>query len=156
MLAIIFWLLTAFTFGYQVYVTQSRPLSNLENALLDILQFIFALWFSIIIAKYSFEKDYKKNQKRFALSAFRRIKEIDIWVDRIIEIIKRNDSDEVDNLAPMIHEMSLWIKRWIQSSIADWVDVIWEEVETFNKIVDLNNSETSIWQVNIYNQKEWK
>lgn len=116
----------------------SDDASKLESTLFSILQFIFSLGFGWIITKITSTTEFYESQKRFALSAYRRIKEIEKAVERLIQrtnsgltslaVENNNNSLEAVNL------MAIHIRETIRSSIADWADIIGEEIETVDEI----------------------
>lgn len=131
----------------QVGIGISRQLSPLETILFSILQFIFSIGFAWISAKITSKADFIRSQKQFAIAAFRRIKEIDITVERVLNRVKlqmktadANTHKELD----VILEISRGIRQSIKSSIADWSDIIGEEIATIEKIEILTLEEEII------------
>lgn len=60
-----------------IQVGRSEIATKLESALLSGLQFLASLAFAWVLSFWVFEIGYKDKQKKFALGAFRRIKEIE-------------------------------------------------------------------------------
>jgi len=142
--ALILAVLTVISILVQILISTSRQLSPLETSLFSVLQFIFSLGFAWVLAKISFRSEFVRSQKQFAIAAFRRIKEIDMTVERVLfrinsqmKIADANTLKELD----VIFEIAKGIRQSIKSSIADWSDIIGEELATIEKIESLTFQE---------------
>jgi len=132
----------------QISISNNRQLNPLETSLFSILQFIFSLGFAWVLAKISFKSQFIKSQKQFAIAAFRRIKEIDMTIERVLNRIssqmKTTDPNTYKEL-DVIFEIAKGTRQSIKSSIADWSDIIGEELATIEKIELLSNIEETIY-----------
>ncbi|MEW6467731.1 MAG: hypothetical protein AB1458_02340 [Bacteroidota bacterium] len=139
--------LTIITMALQIIISSYRLLSPLETSLFSVLQFLFSLGFAWVLARISFRSEFTKSQKQFAIAAYRRIKEIDIAVERVIvranSEMKTTDSTTMREL-DLIQEIAKGIRQSIKSSVADWSDIIGEEITTVEKIESLNYQEEII------------
>lgn len=131
----------------QIVISCYRPLNALETSLFSILQFVFSLGFAWILAKISFRAEFVRSQKQFAIAAFRRIKEIDITIERVLNRIKfqmKNADPNTYKELDVILEIAKGTRQSIKSSIADWSDIIGEELATIDKIESLTDEEDAI------------
>lgn len=119
-------------------IVLSGPTSTkLETSLFSILQFIFSLAFSWILARFSLRSEFLESQKKFAISAYRRIIEISNAVNRLIDRTSTHmekAEDETNHELDVITEIGVGIRESIRSSISDWADIIGDEIETVEKI----------------------
>jgi len=115
--------------------------TKLENALFSILQFILSLGFAWILARIVSFSHFQETQKKFAIGAFRRIKEIERSLGRLqdyIDQFARNDTLNSDKVT-VIRVSLLNCQDTVKSSIADWSDIIGDEIEVANEIERLKN-----------------
>lgn len=108
-----------------------NKLSGLEVALFNVLQFTFSIIFTWLFSTATSEKQFKESQRKFAISAYRRILEIDKGIERIITLTEGNN--EKTNTI-VIQTAAIGIQESIKSSIADWTDIIGPEIETIEEI----------------------
>lgn len=108
-----------------------------ETTLFGILQFVFSIGFAWVLARASCKREFQENQKHFAIAAYRRIREIEQGVSRLLVRIARQkasadeeDAQELD----AIQEVARGIQATTTSSIADWADIIGDEIATVEKI----------------------
>ncbi|UWG96251.1 hypothetical protein LPY66_15275 [Dehalobacter sp. DCM] len=117
-------------------ITMSKAgLSQLETTLFSILQFIFSLFFAWMLSKMSLQDQFQQSQKKFALAAYRRIKEIERSNDRLVQLTdyKIAQSKEVRELE-IINLLAVNVRGTIRASVADWADIIGEELEVLGKL----------------------
>jgi hypothetical protein len=149
--AIIFGLLTAITIIFQIATIDSQT-TKTEATLFNILQFVFALAFSWILSRISSKDEFEKSQKKFAISAYRRINEIDrsvmLLIKRTYKTNKKNESGITNPELEVIQAIGENIQNTIKSSIADWADIIGEEISTIKKIEKLENEKTELLKEN--------
>ncbi|MFN8400080.1 MAG: hypothetical protein U0X74_08695 [Anaerolineales bacterium] len=116
----------------------SSPTSTkTETTLFSVLQFIFSLAFSWILARISLRDEFNASQKKFAISAYRRIIEINNAVNRLVDRTTshmKNSEDITNHELDVITEIGIGIRESIRSSISDWADIIGDEIETVEKI----------------------
>lgn len=139
---VVFGLLTVGTVLLQVYKSGANT-TKVETTLFGILQFVFSIVFAWLIATTTSEREFVQSQKQFAIAAFRRIKEIEKGVQRLLlrvsEKQERVSGDILQELN-VIREISIGINETIKSSIADWADIIGEELQTIQKIEEIQES----------------
>ncbi|MGO4497715.1 hypothetical protein AB4114_17700 [Paenibacillus sp. 2RAB27] len=120
----------------QVAMTDEKT-TKFDVALLNIIQFIFSVLFSWFLAKNSFQIDFERNQKKFAIAAYRRITELDKRVtalaEKIQSKIKLNSAAGTGDFEILL-AITDGIKQNIGSSIADWGDIIGDEIETLEEL----------------------
>lgn len=108
-----------------------------ESALFNILQFIFSVGFSWIISRHFSQLSFVESQKKFAIGAFRRIKEIERSIGRAQHLLT-TDKSSFDGKQENSHEavmMSLLSAQdAVNSSIADWGDIIGDEIHLTKEI----------------------
>ena len=134
-LAIVLGVLVVVTITLQILTADSET-STLETSLFSILQFVFSIGFAALLARMSTRQEFTRSQRQFAIAAYRRTREIDGAVDRLI---RRADSLEKDGKEAQggvdaFREIAAGMKMSIASSIADWGDVIGEELVTVEKL----------------------
>lgn len=127
---------------YLVYLQVSmdqRP-TRLEGSLLNVFQFFLSIGFTWILSQVVFETSYKASQKKLAIAAFRRIKEIERNIKRTqVYVNSAKQSDRKASECLEVVDFSLInAKDTIRSSISDWEDVIGEELEVAEKIESLS------------------
>lgn len=108
-----------------------------ETTLFSVLQFIFSLAFSWILARISLRDEFHASQKKFAISAYRRIIEINNAVNRLVDRTTSHmgkNENTTNHELDVITEISIGIRESIRSSISDWADIIGDEIETVEKI----------------------
>ncbi|WP_444909426.1 hypothetical protein [Microbulbifer sp. TRSA005] len=108
-----------------------------ESALFNILQFIFSVGFSWIISSYFSELSFLESQKKFAIGAFRRIKEIERSIGRAQHLLTSEKSisdgkQESNHNAVMMSLLSA--QDAVNSSVADWGDIIGDEIHLTKEI----------------------
>lgn len=118
-----------------------------ETMLLSVLQFVFSIIFAWTLSDIVSKKEFEYSQKKFATSAFRRIKEIEKGIDRLISRaqskIKEMPSSSTNEL-DVILATAIGIKETTKSSAGDWADIIGTEISTFEKIETLEKTENTI------------
>lgn len=149
--AIIFGILTAVTIIIQI-TTIDNETTKIEITLFNILQFVFAIAFSWILSRISSKDEFEKSQKKFAISAYRRINEIDTSVKSLIKRTyksnKKNESGIVNPELEVIKAIGENIQNTIKSSIADWADIIGEEISTIEEIEKLEKEKAELIKEN--------
>jgi|DeeseametaMP0747_FD_contig_123_23512_length_7049_multi_7_in_0_out_1_5 hypothetical protein len=130
-LAVLGFLLMAAIILIIVQALSANTASKLEISLISSFQFIFSIAFTWILSQVAFESSYKEKQKKFAIGAFRRIKEIERNVKRTQDYIEQSLRDENDHKSCLkVAKSNLTnAQDTINSSIADWADIIEDEIE---------------------------
>ena len=121
----------------EIYTSSIRELSQLELALFIIMQFIFSISFAYLLSRTASKQEFFESQKKFAMAAYRRIYEIDKAIERLLSRISHQMhfvSNQTGQELELISEIGKGIRETIKSSIADWMDIIGEEIETIEKI----------------------
>ncbi|AGC76129.1 hypothetical protein LX97_00805 [Nonlabens dokdonensis] len=118
--------------------------TDTETALFAFLQFIFSTFLAWILANYSSKKEFEASQKKFAISAYRRINEIERGVDSLIAVTTTHSKINNTGDLKFIEAIGNNIQNTIQSSIADWADVIGEEIATENEIEKLKREQENL------------
>jgi hypothetical protein len=108
-----------------------------ETALFSVLQFVFAIIFAWLVSRAASRNEFLDSQKRFAVAAYRRINEIDEGAERLTSRVKNQmkllPAEECRELEVVL-AIAVGIRTSIKSSIADWGDVIGDEITTLEKI----------------------
>lgn len=121
-------------------ITTAQNTTKLETTLFSILQFIFSLIFAWILARASMKNEFRESQKKFAVAAYRRINEIDRGVNRLLRRTRRRmefSLEETQQEIEVVASIATGISDSIKSSMADWGDIIGEEITTFQEIEKL-------------------
>ena len=142
--AIIFGLLCAGTLLLEINWSGSN-ITRTETTLFGILQFVFSVAFAWFLAKSASEREFQTRQKNFAISAYRRIREISRAAERMLRRADRNVGDVSEDLRhelEVIREISIGICDTAGSSVADWANLIGEEISALERIEDLRSQES--------------
>ena len=117
--------------------------TKLETSLFSILQFICSLGFSWFLARLSLGDEFQRSQRQFAISAYRRIIEINNAVNRLITRSTTNKDDfDTTHELDVINEIGIGIRESIRSSISDWADIIGNEIKAVEKIQLIREQQT--------------
>lgn len=139
-------ILVVVAIGLQLWNAQSDP-TPLEVGLFSVLQFVFAIGFAWILSRFSSYGQFAERQRAFAIAAYRRIKEIDKAVDRVIARTSarvKDGSSEATLDLEVLGEIAKGIKESIVSSTADWADIIGAEIETVERIEAIRMEEARL------------
>ena len=121
-------------FFLQIYTAET--ITKTESSLFNILQLVFSIGFSWIISSHFSEKSFNDSQKKFAIGCFRRIKEIERSITRAQKLLNRKNNSQLQNSTEqqpvMICLMSA--QDAVNSSIADWGDIIGDEIHLTKEI----------------------
>ena len=142
-MAMILALLTVGTLLLQLYLANQQT-TKLETALFGVLQFVFSLGFAWILSRVEAKREFVQSQRQFAIAAYRRINEIDEGVERVIARARnqiKTAAKETINELDVIVAIATGVRSSIKSSIADWGDVIGEEIIVMNKIEQLTEKQ---------------
>jgi hypothetical protein len=123
-----------------IEVGWTGALSQAAINVITALQFACSLWFGAGVTYLFTEKDFQKKQKRFAISAYRRTKEIEANVQRLLRRFDNQGRSRANELE-IAKEVLLSLKTTIASSKADWADVIGEEINTLEELLHLREDE---------------
>ena len=117
------------------------------GSLLKVTQFTSSIALGFYLQRIQSREEFQSSLKKFALSAYRRIIDIEKVINRLVEKIDYSKSN-IDNTKvsdiEVIKELALSIKMTISSSIADWKDIIGEEVKLVERIGALETKEAII------------
>ena len=119
----------------QIYTANTA--TELETVLFNILQFIFSLVFAWMLSKIVTETQFLESQKKFAIGAFRRIKEIERSLGRTygyVENMEVNQKEPKTTKISVIKISLMNAQDLVKSSIADWSDIIGDEISIANEI----------------------
>jgi len=129
--------LVAVLFLIGLQIAGAEHATKTESALFNTLQFLLSVAFSWILSRHSSESQFVESQKRFAIAAFRRIKEIERAIARAQRLIStpRSSAHRGDHysLQPVMTSL-LSAQDAVNSSIADWGDIIGDEIHITNEI----------------------
>jgi hypothetical protein len=128
----------------QIY--RSETVTKLESALLSGLQFLISLVFSWVLSFWVFEVGHKEKQKKFALGAFRRIKEIERNIVRTANYVDDSlrNGDDLRPCMGVIKANLTNARDTVMSSIYDWSDIIEDEIEISAQIEKLEQTRSAI------------
>lgn len=136
--AVVLGILTILGFVFQIIFYKKGITTPQELSLFNIIQFILTVGFSWITARIISESEYFSRLRGVAISAFRRISDIEIIVRRL-----RNNLQKTNLItnSEVIREISLEIVEdlnlLILSSKADWSDIIGDEIQIIEQIKTL-------------------
>lgn len=124
-----------------IQILRAETPSKTELALFNILQLVFSVGFSWIISSYFSENSFIESQKKFAIGSFRRIKEIERSITRAQQLLSNKGSDgaSISNENQPVMICLLSAQDAVNSSIADWGDIIGDEIHLTKEIARLKN-----------------
>jgi hypothetical protein len=144
-LAFALFALVVITIGVQVARVGGQ--TQTEAALFNILQFSLSLTASVLLARASIGKEYHDRQRTLALSAFRRIREIELSLDRLTWYISQkmesrggSDCGELETIGQSV----LGLKASTNSALRDWSDIIGDQIEKIERMEELEKQRISL------------
>ena len=127
--------IVTFLFQLKYVDSQSNPLVIILS---NFLFFFFSVGFGWIFQKINTIKDFQENLKKYAYSAYRRINDIETSVSKVKEwAVKfwRINSHEKVNEFDLILSMMENIEITVNSSKADWLSIIGEDLEKQDELI---------------------
>ena len=118
-------------------INTANTATKIETTLFNILQFIFSILFAWLLSAFIGESQFIESQRKFAIGAFRRIKEIERAINRTQQYVAylESDTDELVKLKVTAVKGGLAaMQDTVRSSIADWSDIIGDEIQIANEI----------------------
>jgi len=113
-----------------------------ETLLFNSLQFILTVGFAWFSTKAVSRIEFEQSLKKFAISAYRRVADIERMVDRlhteVLDMISETTKSEVTNLR-IVDAIVSDTSQLVRSSISDWGDVIGEELLAIERIKRLEH-----------------
>lgn len=119
----------------QIY--SSETATKTESTLFNVLQFIFSTIFAWLLSAFIGETQQTESQRKFAIGAFRRIKEIERAVNRTQKYLGNLEEgcDELTKAKVNAVKGGLAsLQDTVRSSIADWSDIIGDEIQIANEM----------------------
>lgn len=119
-----------------VQIFHATNQTKLEASLISALQFACSIGFTWLFSIIVFKNTFQDKQKKFAITAFRRIKEIERNIKRTQEHIKGalESEEDLKNCLSVAQFSLLNVQDTINSSISDWADIIEDEIEVSSEI----------------------
>jgi hypothetical protein len=108
--------------------------TSMELALFGVLQFGLTLLFGWIVTTIVTEKSYEVRQKKFAIAAYRRLMELQGSFSYLCRRIRRKMTNPSPSDFEVIEAMTHGIELTITSAIADWADIIGDEMDVFDEL----------------------
>lgn len=144
--AIVLGVIAVGSFALQAFTLSDRT-TKLETVLFNTLQFLLTIGFAWFSTRAISRNEFEANLKRFAVSAYRRISDIEDIVQRLQARISsmrversEQDSYDLDVIGAIVDDTA----QVINSSIADWADVIGEELIAIETIKRLETEKAEI------------
>jgi len=144
--AIILGILTVASIILRIFSSSAQS-TKLELSLFSILQFLLSISFAWVFTRIVTKNEFMESQRKFAISAYRRIKEIDRGIERLLSWLgsyKGFVSKEMHEEIDVFRAITLGIRESIKSSIADWCDIIGEEIDTVEEIEKIRADQESL------------
>lgn len=130
-------------------ITLNENTTIVETTLFNILQFVFSIAFAWHLSSIVSQNEFRKSQKKFAVSAYRRINEIKKGVERLsLRLNSQKDISfqETKHELEIIDAITESIHETIISSIADWGEIIGEELKSIEKIEEFEREKMLLTQ----------
>lgn len=137
---------TAIVMGLHIYMS-GESTTKLETTLFTIIEFILSLAFAWLLAGYTNKEAYRDSQRQFAISAYRRINEIDMSLERLLRRVRHQltvAGPSIQHELEVLFAMATSTRETIKFSIADWADVIGEELKTLQKISRIRDAKARL------------
>jgi len=142
-------------YGVQLVFPNPQP-NPRETTLYTVLQLIISISFGWILQRIDSRRQYQQSLRQFALSAYRRISDIEKSVKKIkVTIVEKrinypkDKAHELDILEVVVEELG----NTVNSSILDWADIIGEEISKKEKI-ELLQIEQQELKSRLYNKSK--
>lgn len=122
-------------------IINSASSTKTETALFGVMQFLFSIGFAWIISNSISKADFLEQQKRFAMSAYRRIREIESKSGRLT--VRLRSARGMEDASALQRELEVAfviaedICETAESSKVDWADVIGDKIEKIEEIDSL-------------------
>jgi hypothetical protein len=118
-----------------------------ETALFNTLQFLLTVGFTWFSTRAVSRAEFEGSLKRFAIGAYRRITDIDQMVMRLqrrIASLRQSRPSETGADLEIVGSVVEEMRQVVRSSIADWADVIGDEINTFETVRQLEASKQDL------------
>lgn len=128
-------LLASFLFAtFFIWVGKERPLSSLEEVLLQFFTLGLGLWGSALFGKYYSQND----EKRYCRSAFRRLYRLLQGMLRMQDIIEstKDNSDYIETSLACIEENIITQIQAIDDALEDWNAIIPDAVNELKQSLE--------------------
>jgi hypothetical protein len=113
-----------------------------QTFLFNSLQFVCTVGFAWFSTKAASRAEFEQSLKKFAISAYRRIDDIERMIDRlhreVCEMTSTAPKSEISNLR-IVDAIVTDTRQLVRSSISDWGDVIGEELLAIEQIKRLEH-----------------
>lgn len=123
----------------EIWVSDSQS-TKTESALFGILQFVFSLAFAWLLSRHNSKEEFESQQKKFAIAAFRRIKEIESQTRHLIRRLSKaidGPENKYCHELDIAKTLAISISDTAQSSKLDWADIIGDQIETIETIENI-------------------
>ena len=131
--SILFGFITIVFIVLSIYISSQRPLSSLENTLLQFFSLLFGTIASFLVGKQSADKMAREIIKPHARSAFRRLMALYGSLSRAAaEIEKSNSPENPQSEAITLAKLEAIVIEQLATAdhaLEDWRDIIPEEVQ---------------------------
>lgn len=118
--------------------------TKLETSLFSTLQFLLTAGFSWFSSRAVSRADFETSLKRFAISAYRRIADVEHIIERLQRRIRTHSNLHNDTEMRVVEAIVLDCAQVVKSSISDWSDVIGEELLALEKIRRLQDERDAL------------
>lgn len=115
-------------------ISNGDSLTAREQALIQAVQFVASVWIGWSVSYYFANVSFRDQQRKFALSAYRRISELDYALDRLLSRTRTRGSAGKAGDWQTISEIALLMRYTTNSSKADWADIIGSEMNLAESI----------------------
>ena len=143
--AIFMGILAIGTFVIQILTTTEKT-TKLENALFNMLQFLLTVGFTWYTTRAISRDEFEKNLKKFAISAYRRIADIEKITNRLkvnvsqMTKLSAKDHNELMVIGAIVEDT----RQIVKSSMDDWADVIGDELIALENIRRLEREKAEL------------
>jgi hypothetical protein len=147
--AIVLGILALVAFGLQIAtISATQIATQRETALFGALEFILTVGFAWFSTRAISRQEFERSLRRFAISAYRRVSDIESMLKQLHEdvggmIIGESESRPRSDLKVIATAVAS-VKSVIHSSIADWADVIGDELRMITRIALLETEKRQL------------
>ena len=144
--AITLGVLAVICFVSQIFTATDKT-TGLESVLFNLLQFVLTVGFTWFTSRAISRSEFERSIKQFAISAYRRISDIEKITNRLknnVSNMVHSSQDENQNDFRVIEAIVEDTRHIVKSSIDDWTDVIGDELIALERMRRLEREKNEL------------
>lgn len=145
--ALVMGLMAVATFAYQVSLLDEQTTKR-EALLFNVLEFVFTVGFAWFSSRAVGRTEFEASLKRFAISAYRRIADIERMVGRLHSQVQQyrplNETESGSSALKVVEAIIGDTAQVVRSSMSDWADVIGDELLSLENLRRLESEKRAL------------